>query len=1221
MTSASDTYHGRFEQRWALVHPRLAVVGAYFLLALVFAGELLLPSRSLYRWDTLLYNWPILLDLRAQLLSGYLPFWSDAFCCGTPLLENLNAGVFYPLRLPCWFLPLKPGYHLFLFVHVWLSLVAMHLLLRRGFALGHTSCVVGALAFALGGYARGMWDTHNFMALPWLPLATVALLEARHSNGFLRAMLGTAIAWSMLLLCGDFQAAILWVPIALLLGLLLPERRRLLLALSGSVALALLLTAPQWVPASVVAADSYRAGGIEQVEAWEHSLHPVRLLEFVVPFLFGTRGAWLGSVLAGEGAVRTTPWATSIHVGIISLLAAFFSLKKVWRNPVVRWGVLVLVGSLLLSFGRFFLLFELWHQLPVVENFRYPQKYILWSTFALAVLAAQGTPVMLAYWQKHATFFRWIPFVLVAVVIGIVCIFALKSEDVALSARWLMWRMIPTLTVLVIAAVILRRGFSPVMLRAGFVGLLVLELGWAWYVERPTTSSFNPMDIPAVAKSVRGSSPSSGRLLCDMDLDLLPLPSEFGVLSRPEKDAAFYKSALRYNSPRLWGLRSAAGFSPTESRAMRTLRLDSVEPADGNVDVADSIDFMRRTAVRWWLTTRERAKALSAMNIPATEVSSWGKGGATVLMRLDDVSEALVESEGHGPAVVRVWRARPGRIRVDLRPGNESLVIVRETYAQGWRATDGYGAPLVVTRVDDAFVGIHVPAGVNQIRLAYEPVQWRLGVFLFGLGLFIWLVLCSINIGWSTVGLWFRGRVAMAVVIGTAFVVMGSLARSHWSCTFDEGFHVTRGLARVATGDSRLSYYHPPLQNGVCGYFANLAWGDGIELPSSPGWQEAEIFRYSTEWASMHADVFPEAVRAARTGTMLFGLMLCLVGALWARRIAGPAAGWVAGVGLALNPTILAHGNLVTSDMGVTALVLSGTAAAWWGIQASIRQKYLALSSLCFALAAVAKFTGLIWFLAYLLLVIPVLAIIRREPRIWLHGLLAAVLFVGALLCVYGWMPQRVRVTAPAVLIDAVLPAGRYLEGLFRQGMHALEGQRAFFVGHRFTEGSWWHLPAAAAVKTPLLWTLAIVAGVSFQLVRHRAFLRILPWVPALCFGILLFSANRLAIGVRHVLPLLALAVVVASVWAARLRSHGLRRMVVGLLLVSGVVSAVASYPNYISYTASWAGHTGEGYRYVVDSNYDWGQDAEKLESQWAALTDANRGRPTATRLFWISGS
>ena len=102
------------------VSPRLVTLAAfYFLVALTFAGELLWPGRSLYRWDTLLYTWPMIQEARAQLLAGHWPFWTSAFCGGTPLLENINAGVFYPLKILVYALPLRAGYQLFLFVHVW----------------------------------------------------------------------------------------------------------------------------------------------------------------------------------------------------------------------------------------------------------------------------------------------------------------------------------------------------------------------------------------------------------------------------------------------------------------------------------------------------------------------------------------------------------------------------------------------------------------------------------------------------------------------------------------------------------------------------------------------------------------------------------------------------------------------------------------------------------------------------------------------------------------------------------------------------------------------------------------------------------------------------------------------------------------------------------------------------------------------------------------------
>ena len=38
-------------------------------------------------------------------------------------------------------------------------------------------------------------------------------------------------------------------------------------------------------------------------------------------------------------------------------------------------------------------------------------------------------------------------------------------------------------------------------------------------------------------------------------------------------------------------------------------------------------------------------------------------------------------------------------------------------------------------------------------------------------------------------------------------------------------------------------------------------------------------------------------------------------------------------------------------------------------------------------------------------------------------------------------------------------------------------------------------------------------------------------------------------------------------------------------------------YPHFLSYFNQFAGGTNNGYRYAVDSNYDWGQDLKRLEN------------------------
>src|SRR5205814_1273822 len=80
-------------------------------------------------------------------------------------------------------------------------------------------------------------------------------------------------------------------------------------------------------------------------------------------------------------------------------------------------------------------------------------------------------------------------------------------------------------------------------------------------------------------------------------------------------------------------------------------------------------------------------------------------------------------------------------------------------------------------------------------------------------------------------------------------------------------------------------------------------------------------------------------------------------------------------------------------------------------------------------------------------------------------------------------------------------------------------------------------------------------------------------------------------IGVRHILPVYPFLMVLAG-WAAwRLIEH--RRawvyVIVGLLFFSAV-SSIRAYPSYLAYSNELWGGPSQTYRYLSDSNADWGQ-------------------------------
>ena len=1205
-------------RRWTQQHPRLILPVFCLFLALIFAGELLVPGRSLYRWDTLIYNWPVVVNARAQWLSGHLPFWDDSICCGTPLLENINAGVLYPPRLICWLLPLKTGYHLFLFVHVWLAFLGMMALLKKGFHVSWFGALAGAMVYGASGYARGMWDTHNFMALPWIPLGLLALLQTRQPGKVITGALLTAICWAMMILGGDFQSAAFWIVCAGLLALVFKERARLIPTLFLAILVGLLLTAPQWLTTAWTSVDSYRAHGMDLKEAVERSFHPLRLLELFLPYAFGNRDLWFGDKLFGVGAAKPTPWIASLSIGLLSLLAIMLSIRKI-KKRALQWALLLVLLSTMLSFGRFLPGYSAWIQLPGINLFRYPEKYLLWTTLGLSVLAGFGFQTLYCLWINHrmrTARLKWLAawlFLVAAGACAVVFTGFHHAGDRSMYTEWITDRIFSSgficLAVCVFALSLRRRS----ALRATLLFLLLIDLLLPWYVERPTTSAFNPLAEPLVAEKINSLQTAHDRVLQDPALQQFPLPNNFHVLSLSEQQSIVFRETLAFNAPCLWGLATASGFSPVESSRMKDFRESMIGPTNEiSTTPTQLAAFCKATDVKWLITSGQRTAALAKCGLEAETSASWGSAEETVLLHITNTTPAEIMPQNdqptrENPSISLVWRIRPGLIRVDLHPGEKAQLIVKETYASGWRASNQAGRLLPILKTESPFITVECPAGTTQVRLTYRPAAWTLSLSISAGGLLFALCLGFMAASPKRIRHHLKQPIVAAVTMSLVFFFLGRAAQSHWAPTFDEGYHIVRGMMWLKMHDSRLSYFHPPLQNGICAWFADNAVGQRVKLPNTPAWANADVGQYSVDFAAANRDIYPDLVKASRMGTALLGMLICVVGVYWAYQLRGAGAGWLAGLLLALNPNLLAHGHLNTTDSGVAAMAFAACYALWRFTETN-RLRWLTLSSLAFVGAALIKFSGLIWLGAFVFVCIPLLAGTKHKMGLWWFIPFTAVLFATGLILLYGVEPQVVRADPRAFLTGHSLIAGRYWEGLLVQGQHALTGHRAYFAGRKLMEASWWMNLAALAIKTPLPLLVAFVVSSIWLIIRRVSSSVWIILAPALIFGCLWALSSKLALGVRHGLALIPFGIVLATSMVFSLRRKPIRILLSVLLGLSTMAGAVFSFPSYLSYYPLWIGGEEGGRKWMVDSNYDWGQDIELLEEHWAEIVEANKG-------------
>src|SRR5262249_14377455 len=137
-------------------------------------------------------------------------------------------------------------------------------------------------------------------------------------------------------------------------------------------------------------------------------------------------------------------------------------------------------------------------------------------------------------------------------------------------------------------------------------------------------------------------------------------------------------------------------------------------------------------------------------------------------------------------------------------------------------------------------------------------------------------------------------------------------------------------------------------------------------------------------------------------------------------------------------------------------------------------------------------------------------------------------------------------------------------------------------------------------VKTPLPLIVLIIAGCIF-IKRFGANMvdELVLLAPVAVYGLSALSSN-INIGNRHILPLYPFLIVTASKMARVFDSVQLRRpnwlaVACALLIAWNVVELARVYPYDLAYFNQIAGGPAGGYKWLVDSNLDWGQDLKGL--------------------------
>jgi hypothetical protein len=155
-------------------------------------------------------------------------------------------------------------------------------------------------------------------------------------------------------------------------------------------------------------------------------------------------------------------------------------------------------------------------------------------------------------------------------------------------------------------------------------------------------------------------------------------------------------------------------------------------------------------------------------------------------------------------------------------------------------------------------------------------------------------------------------------------------------------------------------------------------------------------------------------------------------------------------------------------------------------------------------------------------------------------------------------------------------------------------GFSSFFHGEHSVYGWWYFYPVVFLLKTPvpIQALFALATFVYIKYFRKRWFEALFLFAPIISLFAVFISSN-IATGVRYLLPAYpCIFVLIGSLAQYGKRARGL--LYAMAVWYVGAVLFIA--PHYLAYFNELIGGSGNGYKYLVDSNLDWGQDLKGLK-------------------------
>ncbi|MBI5326669.1 MAG: YfhO family protein [Ignavibacteriae bacterium] len=382
---------------------------------------LFIATTLLFFWDQLIskaFFWEDITELwypfqtfaAREFSKGVIPFWNPYIFSGMPFLADIEVGFFYPFNrllslfvdsnghVAIWFIQFS------IIIHFLIAQLAMYSLTRY-WKISHIGSIIASVSFAfsliLVCHVIHPMILFHFAWFPFVLMLFIKGIEQRKIKYSILASWFLALS----MLAGHPQSTLyesimlgivlLWYYVAGVKNKELKGRTNLKFIICGVLpfVISVGMFSIQLLPSRELASLAQRQD-ISYEKATEGSLEMKQIFTSIVPDLFGSIDGKSfkerNFTYHLEGSAYYNYWETAYYFGIAALLLGFIGLLHRYKTKEGILFIIVIVFSLLYSFGKNFFLFELFYKLPLFEYFRMPARMMFYLVLVFSVLAGFG---------------------------------------------------------------------------------------------------------------------------------------------------------------------------------------------------------------------------------------------------------------------------------------------------------------------------------------------------------------------------------------------------------------------------------------------------------------------------------------------------------------------------------------------------------------------------------------------------------------------------------------------------------------------------------------------------------------------------------------------------------------------------------------------------------------------------------------------------------------